>query len=86
MPDRKVAEINVREHDGMVKKFVLYLFHYLLIFISSLILFSCAGYYLFFCDWNVTMMQKITNGVLIIMSVTASLGFYWAAKKLRDIY
>jgi hypothetical protein len=43
MADRKVAEINVREDDRMLKKSVLHLLHYLLVFISSLILITCAG-------------------------------------------
>lgn len=42
----------------MLKKSALRLLHYLLVFISSLILITCAGYYLFFCDWNITMMGK----------------------------
>jgi len=70
----------------MVKKSALRLLHYLLVFISSLILITCAGYYLFFCDWNVTMMGKIINGILITLSVIVSLGFYWAADKLSRIY
>ena len=67
----------------MVKKSALHLFRYLLIFISALILSTCAGYFIFFCDWNVTMMGKIINGILITLSVTASFGFYWAGHKLR---
>jgi hypothetical protein len=86
MPDTKVAEINVREDDRVLKKSALHLLHYLLVFISSLILITCAGYYLFFCDWNVTMMGKIINGFVITISVTASFGFYWAAEKIREIY
>ncbi|ELP24053.1 hypothetical protein F385_2957 [Pantoea agglomerans 299R] len=70
----------------MVKKLVLYLLHLLLKFISGLILFSCTGYFIFFCDWNVTIMMKIINGILIALSVTFSLGFYWAGDKLRRIY
>lgn len=70
----------------MVKKLVLYLLHLLLKFISGLILFSCTGYFIFFCDWNVTIMMKIINGILITLSVTVSLGFYWAGAKLRRIY
>lgn len=70
----------------MLKKSALRLLHYLLVFISSLILITCAGYYLFFCDWNITMMGKIINGIVITTSVTASFGFYWAADKLREIY
>lgn len=70
----------------MVKKLALYLLRYLLVFISALILFTCAGYYLFVFDWNDTMMGKIINGILIILSVTASLGFYWAGHKLRERY
>ncbi|SFN43961.1 hypothetical protein SAMN05428971_1432 [Candidatus Pantoea varia] len=31
-------------------------------------------------------MGEVTNGVLIIISVIASLVFYWAADKLREIY
>ncbi|EFM19822.1 hypothetical protein PanABDRAFT_2444 [Pantoea sp. aB] len=54
----------------MVKKLVLYLLHLLLKFISGLILFSCTGYFIFFCDWNVTIMMKIINGILIALSVT----------------
>jgi len=42
----------------MVKKSALYLLSYLLVFISALILFTCAGYYLFVFDWNETMMGK----------------------------
>jgi hypothetical protein len=83
MSHRKVAEMNVREDDRMVKKLVLHLLRYLLVFISALILSTCAGYFIFFCDWNVTMMRKITNGILITLSVTVSLSFYWAADKLR---
>nr|WP_242634140.1 hypothetical protein [Pantoea allii] len=79
MPDRKVAETKVREDDSMLKKPVMHLLRYLLVFISSLILFTCAGYFIFLCNWNVPVMGKVTNGVLIIISVTASLGFYWAA-------
>ncbi|MGP2483216.1 hypothetical protein ACTUSZ_10215 [Pantoea eucalypti] len=86
MPDRKFAEMSVREDDSMVKKLVLYLLHLLLKFISGLILFSCTGYFIFFCDWNVTIMMKIINGILIALSVTISLGFYWAGDKLRRIY
>jgi hypothetical protein len=86
MPDRKFAEMSVREDDSMVKKLVLYLLHLLLKFISGLILFSCTGYFIFFCDWNVTIMMKIINGILITLSVTVSLGFYWAGDKLRRIY
>ncbi|WP_255527121.1 MULTISPECIES: hypothetical protein [Pantoea] len=86
MPDRKFAEMSVREDDSMVKKLVLYLLHLLLKFISGLILFSCTGYFIFFCDWNVTIMMKIINGILIALSVTVSLGFYWAGDKLRRIY
>lgn len=67
----------------MVKKSALHLFRYLLIFISALILSTCAGYFIFFCDWNVTMMGKIINGILITLSVTVSLCFYWAGHKLR---
>ncbi|PAW36851.1 hypothetical protein CIL06_14535 [Pantoea vagans] len=70
----------------MVKKSALHLFRYLLIFISALILSTCAGYFIFFCDWNVTMMGKIINGILITLSVTVSLCFYWPADKLREIY
>ena len=70
----------------MVKKLVLYLLHFLLKFISALILFSCTGYFIFFCDWNVTIMMKIINGIVIALSVTVSLGFYWAGDKLRRIY
>jgi hypothetical protein len=86
MPDRKFAEMSVREDDSMVKKLVLYLLHLLMKFISGLILFSCTGYFIFFCDWNVTIMMKIINGILITLSVTVSLGFYWAGDKLRRIY
>jgi len=86
MPHRKIAEVNVREDDSMVKKLALHLLHYLLVFISALILFTCAGYYLFVFDWSVTMMGKITNGILITLSVTMSLGFYWAGHKLREMY
>ncbi|MGY3112642.1 hypothetical protein [Pantoea eucalypti] len=86
MPDRKFAEMSVREDDSMVKKLVLYLLHLLLKFISGLILFSCTGYFIFFCDWNVTIMMKIINGIVIALSVTVSLGFYWAGDKLRRIY
>ncbi|WP_337027677.1 hypothetical protein [Pantoea eucalypti] len=86
MPDRKFAEMSVREDDSMVKKLVLYLLHLLLKLISGLILFSCTGYFIFFCDWNVTIMMKIINGILIALSVTVSLGFYWAGAKLRRIY
>jgi len=70
----------------MLKKSVMHLLRYLLVFISSLILITCAGYFIFLCDWNVPVMRNVTNGVLIIISVTASLGFYWAADKLREIY
>ena len=70
----------------MVKKSALHVMRYLLSFISSLILMTCAGYYIFFFDWNVTMMGKIINGILITLSVTASLSFYWAADKLSRIY
>ncbi|WHQ74134.1 hypothetical protein [Pantoea sp. Lij88] len=70
----------------MLKKSALYLLHYLLVFISALILITCAGYYLLFFDWNIPVMGKVTNGVLIIISGTVSLGFYWAAAKLREIY
>ncbi|MDJ0472264.1 hypothetical protein [Pantoea eucalypti] len=86
MPDRKFVEMSVREDDSMVKKLVLYLLHFLLKFISDLILFSCTGYFIFFCDWNVTMMGEIIYGILIALSVTVSLGFYWAGAKLRRIY
>ena len=86
MPDRKFAEMSVREDDSMVKKLVLYLLHLMLKFISGLILFSCTGYFIFFCDWNVTIMMKIINGIVIALSVTVSLGFYWAGDKLRRIY
>ncbi|WNK39790.1 hypothetical protein [Pantoea agglomerans] len=86
MADRKVAEINVREDDRMVKKSALHVMRYLLSFISSLILMTCAGYYIFFFDWNVTVMGKVINGVLIIVSVIVSLGFFWAAEKIREIY
>ncbi|MEN4737362.1 hypothetical protein [Pantoea agglomerans] len=86
MTGRKVAEINVREDDRVLKKSALHLLHYLLVFISSLILITCAGYYLFFCDWNVTMMGKIINGFVITISVTASFSFYLAAEKIREIY
>ncbi|ADO09223.1 hypothetical protein Pvag_1030 [Pantoea vagans C9-1] len=86
MPHRKIAEVNVREDKRMVKKSALHLFRYLLIFISALILSTCAGYFIFFCDWNVTMMGKIINGILITLSVTVSLCFYWPADKLREIY
>ncbi|MDQ1211429.1 putative phage infection (PIP) family protein YhgE [Pantoea anthophila] len=68
----------------MVKNLALCLLHYLLVFISALTLFTCVGYYLFVFNWNVTMMGKIINGILITLSVTASLGFYWAGHKLRD--
>lgn len=70
----------------MIKKLALHLLHYLLVFISALILSTCAGYFIFFCDWNVTMMGKIINGILITLSVTASLSFFWAAEKIREIY
>ena len=83
MDDIKVAEMNVREDKRMVKKLALYLLRYLLVFISGLILFTCAGYYLLVFDWNVTMMGKIINGIMIALSVTASFGFYWAGHKLR---
>jgi len=86
MPHRKIAEVNVREDKTMVKKSALHLFRYLLIFISALILSTCAGYFIFFCDWNVTMIGKIINGILITLSVTVSLCFYWPADKLREIY
>ena len=86
MADRKVAEINVREDDRMVKKSALHVMRYLLSFISSLILMTCAGYYIFFFDWNVTVMGKVINGALIIFSVIVSLGFFWAAEKIREIY
>ncbi|MEN4685248.1 hypothetical protein [Pantoea agglomerans] len=86
MADRKVAEINVREDDRMVKKSALHVMRYLLSFISSLILMTCAGYYILFFDWNVTVMGRVINGVLIIVSVIVSLGFFWAAEKIREIY
>ena len=86
MADRKVAEVKVREDDRMLKKSALHLLHYLLVFISSLILITCTGYYLFFFDWNIPVMGKVTNGVLIIVSCTVSLGFFWAAEKIREIY
>lgn len=70
----------------MLKKAALYLLHYLLVFISALILITCEGYYLLFFDWNIPVMGKVTNGVLIIISGTVSLGFYWATAKLREIY
>ncbi|MCX3311070.1 hypothetical protein ORN12_19110 [Pantoea vagans] len=70
----------------MVKKSALYLLSYLLVFISALMLSTCAGYYLFVFDWNVTMMGEIINGILITLSVIASLGFYWAGHKLRERY
>lgn len=70
----------------MLKKSALRLLHYLLVFISSLILFTSAGYFIFFCDWNIPVIGKLTNGVLIIITGTVSLGFYWAADKLREIY
>lgn len=70
----------------MVKKLVLYLLHLLLKFISGLILFSCTGYFIFFCDWNVTIMVKIINGILIALAVTVSLGFYWVGHKLKERY
>lgn len=70
----------------MVKKSALHVMRYLLSFISSLIIMTCAGYYIFFFDWNVTVMGKVINGVLIIFSVIVSLGFFWAAEKIREIY
>ena len=70
----------------MLKKSALHLLHYPLVFISALILITCAGYYIFFFDWNVTVMGKVINGVLIIFSVIVSLGFFWAAEKIREIY
>jgi hypothetical protein len=70
----------------MVKKSALHVMRYLLSFISSLILMTCAGYYIFFFDWNVTVMGKVINGFVITISVTASFGFYWAAEKIREIY
>nr|WP_312121934.1 hypothetical protein [Pantoea vagans] len=86
MPERKVAEINVREDDSMLKKAALYLLHYLLVFISALILITCAGYYLLFFDWNIPVVGKVTKGVLIIISGTVLFGFYWAGHKLRERY
>lgn len=70
----------------MVKKSALYLLSYLLVFISALILFTCAGYYLLFFNWNIPVMGKVTNGVLIIISGTVSFGFYWAGHKLMERY
>ena len=70
----------------MFKNLALHLLSYLLVFISALIFITCAGYYLLFFDWNIPVMGKVTNGVLIIISGTVSLGFYWAAAKLREIY
>ncbi len=69
----------------MFKKSVLYFMSYLLMFFSALILVTCTGYYILFFDWNISVMGKVINAALIIISITASISLYAVAEKLKQI-
>jgi len=69
----------------MFKKSAFYFVSYLLTFLSALILITCTGYYVVFFDWNISVMGKVINAALIIISVTASILLYAVAEKLKEI-
>jgi len=67
----------------MFKKSALYIMSLLLTFLSALILITCVGYYILFFDWDVSLVGKVINAVLIIISITASIAIYAVAEKLK---
>ncbi len=67
----------------MFKKSALYIMSFLLNFLSALILITCAGYYILLFDWNISLVAKVINAVLIIISITASIAIYAVAEKLK---
>lgn len=69
----------------MFKKPVLYFMSYVMTFFSALILITCTGYYILFFDWNISMMGKVINAVLIVASLTASICLYAIAEKLKRV-
>ncbi|SNY55271.1 hypothetical protein SAMN02744778_00360 [Pantoea sp. GL120224-02] len=67
----------------MFKKSALYIMSLLLTFLSALILITCVGYYILFFDWDISLVGKVINAVLIIISITASIAIYAVAEKLK---
>ncbi|KJV35893.1 hypothetical protein VH86_09980 [Pantoea sp. BL1] len=67
----------------MFKKSAFYIISLLLTFLSALILITCAGYYILFFDWNVSLVGKVIHAVLIMISITASIAIYAVAEKLK---
>ncbi|AIR85794.1 hypothetical protein LH22_10080 [Pantoea rwandensis] len=67
----------------MFKKTALYIMSLLLTFLSALILITCVGYYILFFDWDISLVGKVINAVLIIISITASIAIYAVAEKLK---
>ena len=67
----------------MFKKSALYIMSLLLTFLSALILITCVGYYILFFDWDVSLVGKVINAVLIFISITASIAIYAVAEKLK---
>lgn len=68
----------------MSKKLLSYLLSYMLMFISFLVFFTSAGYYLFWFDWQVSGLKIAINIIFILLSIAITLITYAQAEKIKS--
>ena len=67
----------------MHKKIITYIAVYALLFVSFMLFFTLAGYYLFVFKWDGSTIKQAVNALILVVSLPASVAVYYVAEKLK---
>lgn len=67
----------------MLKTIIAYIAVYVLLFVSLILFFTVAGYYLFVFEWVGSTIKQAVNALILVVSLSASVAVYYVAEKLK---
>lgn len=68
----------------MLKKIIIYMAVYALLFMSAMLLFTVVGYYLSIFEWGSSTIKQAVNALILVVSLSASVAVYYVAEKLKS--
>ena len=68
----------------MIRKIIKYSLVYMMIFISSVTLFSTLGYYILVFDWSNELSNLAINSGAFLLLVLVSIAIYYIAEKIKS--
>jgi len=68
----------------LLKKIIIYMAVYALLFMSAMLLFTVVGYYLIVFEWAGSTIKQAVNALILVVSLSASVAVYYVAEKLKS--